>query len=182
MRASQFASPMSLEAAVEYRMIMEVRWQREMVVTNGCFDLLHRGHIAGLEQARELGVALFVLMNSDASVRLLKGNDRPIVPETDRAAMVAALRCVDGVVLFDGEHCGRELAALHPNVYAKSAEYEGSQHPAEAKALEIVGATTVWLQRRGDWSTTNVIGRILEAARTPDHFEVPKTDPNWGLA
>lgn len=173
-----YSCVMSLERATYFR---EQSWGRHpVVVTNGCFDLLHRGHIAGLEQARELGVALIVLMNSDASVRALKGEGRPIVPESDRGAMVAALRCVDGVVLFDGEHCGRELAALHPDIYAKSAEYEGNQHPAEAKALELAGAITVWLQRRGDWSTTKVIARILEAA--DGHFEVPKTDPNWGIA
>ncbi|MBT4815293.1 MAG: adenylyltransferase/cytidyltransferase family protein [Lentisphaerae bacterium] len=154
MRPSKFANLMSLEKAVQYRERLGNRWRKPIVVTNGCFDLLHRGHIAGLERARELGVALFVLINSDASVRALKGETRPIVPESDRAAMVAALRCVDGVVLFEGEHCGEELAALHPDVYAKSAEYRDCQHAAEAAALELVGATTVWLQRRGDWSTT----------------------------
>src|SRR5215471_13517002 len=91
---------LSLEEAVQ-RFGRESRNGRRVVFTNGCFDLLHPGHIQALEQARALGEALVVGINSDASVRQLKGPGRPVLPELERAELLAALECVDGVVIFD---------------------------------------------------------------------------------
>ncbi|MDP3183174.1 MAG: adenylyltransferase/cytidyltransferase family protein, partial [Desulfobaccales bacterium] len=98
---------------------------KKVVFTNGCFDLLHLGHVRYLEQARSLGDALLVGVNTDASVeRLDKGQGRPITPENDRAAVVAALACVDQVVLF-GEDTPLELiTALQPDILVKGGDYQ----------------------------------------------------------
>src|SRR5690349_24225226 len=89
---------------------------KKLVVTNGCFDLLHVGHVRYLEAARALGDALAVAVNSDASVRRLKGPDRPIVPEQDRAEIVAGLRAVDLVVIFDDDTATQLVGAVQPAV------------------------------------------------------------------
>lgn len=128
-----------------------------LAVTNGCFDVLHAGHTESLHAARNEADALLVLLNSDASVRALKGPTRPIHGEMARALVLASLRCVDAVVIFDGADCGAELAALEPDVYAKSAEYRGRQNEAEAAALAACGAQVVWLPRDGRYSTSAVV-------------------------
>ena len=96
---------------------------RKLVVTNGCFDLMHRGHASYLIEAAKLGDELLVLINSDASVRAIKGETRPVVSEKDRAYMLAALESVSRVVIFDDARCDKELAALKPDVYAKAGDY-----------------------------------------------------------
>jgi D-beta-D-heptose 7-phosphate kinase/D-beta-D-heptose 1-phosphate adenosyltransferase len=88
---------------------------RRVVFTNGCFDLLHPGHVRSLEHARSLGDALIVGLNSDASVKQLKGEGRPVIPEHERAEILAALECVDGVVIFDDLTPQRVIAALRPD-------------------------------------------------------------------
>ena len=94
-----------------------------VVLTNGCFDLLHVGHVRYLQAARRLGDFLVVGLNSDASVRALKGPARPIVPAAERAEVVAALGCVDAVVIFDAATAEPLVAALRPEVYVKGADY-----------------------------------------------------------
>jgi rfaE bifunctional protein nucleotidyltransferase chain/domain len=96
---------------------------RKLVVTNGCFDLLHRGHVVYLEGARALGDALLVGVNSDASVRGLKGPDRPVNSEADRAAVLAALQSVDGVCIFTDPTAMRFLSTVKPDIYAKGGDY-----------------------------------------------------------
>ena len=96
---------------------------QQIAMTNGCFDLLHPGHVASLEQARAQGDCLVVGLNSDAGVRKLKGPDRPIVEERDRAAMLAALQCVDYVVLFDDASVSGLVQRVLPDVLVKSAQY-----------------------------------------------------------
>ena len=97
---------------------------KTVVFTNGCFDLLHVGHVTYLEQAATLGDVLVVAVNSDASVRRLgKGPDRPIVPEADRAAMLAALACVDHVLIFEQATPHRLLEAIHPDVLVKGGDW-----------------------------------------------------------
>src|SRR5690348_9449394 len=96
---------------------------RTVVWTNGCFDLLHVGHLRNLQAARALGDALVVGINDDASVRRLKGPGRPIVPAAERAEMVAALACVDAVVLFGEDTPETALARLRPDVHCKGADY-----------------------------------------------------------
>jgi rfaE bifunctional protein nucleotidyltransferase chain/domain len=96
---------------------------KRLVVTNGCFDLLHAGHVSFLAEARTLGDALLVGLNSDLSTRALKGPERPLAPEHDRATVLLALRSVDAVVIFDETTAGLLLAELQPSVYAKGGDY-----------------------------------------------------------
>src|SRR5574342_25459 len=95
---------------------------RRVVFTNGCFDLLHRGHIRYLEQARSLGELLVVAVNSDASVRQLKGKSRPVVPQAERAEVLAALAAVDLVLIFDELDPARVMRAVRPDVLVKGGE------------------------------------------------------------
>jgi D-beta-D-heptose 7-phosphate kinase/D-beta-D-heptose 1-phosphate adenosyltransferase len=109
---------------------------RKVVFTNGCFDLLHVGHVTYLADAAAMGDVLVVGVNSDASVRSLKGPGRPVISETDRAAMLAALACVDAVVVFDDATPHRLLEALRPNVLVKGGTYA----PHEVVGREVVEA------------------------------------------
>jgi len=98
------------------------------VFTNGCFDLLHLGHVAYLRAARDLGDFLIVALNSDASTRRIKGPLRPLVAESERAEILAALSCVDYVTIFDDNTAERAVAALRPAVYVKGGDYAGGEH------------------------------------------------------
>ena len=104
---------------------------RKIVFTNGCFDLLHRGHVACLEAARQCGDILIVGVNSDASVRRLKGTGRPVVAEPDRAYLLSALKCVDYVVIFEEDTPYQLLQEIRPDILVKGGDYE---------AADIVGA------------------------------------------
>ena len=102
------------------------QWQNKgeiVVFTNGCFDILHRGHITYLQEAAQLGDHLIIGLNSDASVKRLKGETRPIVSEEDRAALLSALQCIDGVVLFEEDTPAELLAYLRPNTLVKGGDY-----------------------------------------------------------
>ena len=137
---------------------------KKLVVTNGCFDIMHRGHAAYLREARMQGDALLVLINSDASVKLLKGEKRPVVSEKDRAYMLCALASVDRVAVFPGLRCDRELAAIVPDVYVKGGDYTiDSINPDERRALESVGAKIVFKPFVPGFSTSTLIRRILNA-------------------
>ena len=96
---------------------------KKVVLANGCFDILHVGHLRYLQEARQLGDILVVAINSDASVRKIKGHGRPILTQTERIALVSALRCVDYVVVFDEPDVSRVLAELEPAVHAKGTDY-----------------------------------------------------------
>lgn len=96
---------------------------RKMVFTNGCFDVLHLGHVRYLQQARQLGDALVIALNSDESVRALKGETRPINSQSDRAEILSALTCVDYVTIFTGEDVRPLLREIRPQVYAKGGDY-----------------------------------------------------------
>ena len=135
-----------------------------LVFSNGCFDLLHRGHVECLRRARELGDALLVAVNSDASVRRLgKGPGRPLVGERARAEVVAALECVDLVTLF-GEDTPRELvAALQPDVLVKGGDYD-EDAVAGAREVRAQGGRVVVVPLLPGHSTSRLVARI-EAAR-----------------
>lgn len=115
---------------------------RMLVLANGCFDPLHVGHVRYLEDARTHGDFLVVALNNDESTRRLKGNDRPIVPELDRATLLAALRCVDAVLLFGTDNVEEILASLRPAVHAKGTDYTEATVP-EADAARRLGIRTV---------------------------------------
>lgn len=104
---------------------------KQLVVTNGCFDLLHLGHVTYLENARNQGDALMIGLNSDASVRQLKGPARPVVPEQDRAGVLAALGSVDGVCIFEDLRATRFLDVVQPDIYVKGGDYTVDQLPRE---------------------------------------------------
>ncbi|WP_435768326.1 PfkB family carbohydrate kinase [Nocardioides sp. SYSU DS0651] len=133
-----------------------------VVATGGCFDLLHAGHVATLRAARALGDCLVVLVNSDASVRRLKGPSRPVVPEADRVQVLAALDCVDAVVLFDDDTPIPTLEELQPAVWAKGGDYSGTALP-EAPVLERWGGVAVVLPYLEGRSTTGIVSRVAAA-------------------
>ncbi len=147
------------------------RWVRKMqsqglkvVFTNGCFDLLHPGHVAYLEQARSLGAALVVGVNTDASVRRLdKGGGRPVNPEQDRARVLAALACVECVVLFDEDTPLELITDLQPDVLVKGGDYR----PEEIAGREVVlgrGGRVLALPFVPGYSTTELLKRIRQTS------------------
>ena len=151
----------SLAGACQWRQALRgVDERAALVATNGCFDILHRGHVETLFAARRLGEALCVLVNSDASVQALKGPGRPRNRAADRAYVLAALRCVDCVVIFDGLRCADGLRSLAPDIYAKSEEYREKQDPLEAAALDACGARVEWLPMIGDYSSSSYLGGV----------------------
>lgn len=153
---------LSLEEAVEWKKSLNASGKK-LVVTNGCFDIMHRGHASYLEGARKLGDALLVLLNSDASVRALKGDSRPVVCEEDRAFMLNSLRCVDRAVIFDSQRCDRELAALAPDIYVKAGDYTvETLDPTERKALLDSGTEIVFMPFVPGLSTSSIIDKIKQ--------------------
>ena len=139
---------------------------RRVVFTNGCFDLLHPGHIGSLEQARALGDALIVGLNSDASVRQLKGAGRPILLERERAEILASLECVDAVVIFDALTPREVIARLLPDILVKGGDWASDQivgrEEVEAALGRVVSIPVV-----AGYSTTEILRKIREGASTP---------------
>jgi rfaE bifunctional protein nucleotidyltransferase chain/domain len=149
--------------------LIEVREAGGRVVfTNGCFDLLHPGHVSYLRAARSLGDALVVGLNSDASVGRLKGPSRPIVPEEDRAAVLGALEPVDAVIVFNEDTPVRLLRELKPAVYVKGGDYQIEDLP-EAKVAAEIGSEVKILSFEPGYSTTALIEKIrsLHAPEAP---------------
>jgi rfaE bifunctional protein nucleotidyltransferase chain/domain len=131
---------------------------KKLVFTNGCFDLLHVGHVRYLQAARALGDALLVAVNGDESVRALKGPTRPINSEEDRAEVLAALGCVDYVTIFHTERVTDVVRIIRPQVYAKGGDYTvASLDPGERAALEAAGAEIRILALVPGKSTTGII-------------------------
>jgi rfaE bifunctional protein nucleotidyltransferase chain/domain len=153
---------MSLEQAVAWR--HELRRQgRRLAATNGCFDLLHRGHASYLNEARSCGDALLVAINSDASVRALKGPTRPLVTEQDRAYLLAALECVDAVVIFDSPRATELFRQLPPDVYVKGGDYtEETLDRDEYAVLKAAGAEFRFIRFINGLSTTNLVKKIQQ--------------------
>lgn len=135
---------------------------RRIVLTNGAFDLLHVGHVRALEEAATLGGVLVVAVNSDDSVRAAKGPGRPVVPERERAEVVAALACVDHVVLFADATVDRLLEALRPHVHAKGRDYTPDTVPERATA-ERLGIETAIVGDPKDHSSSALVGRASGA-------------------
>jgi rfaE bifunctional protein nucleotidyltransferase chain/domain len=133
-----------------------------LVLTNGCFDLLHVGHVRYLQAARRLGDLLAVGVNSDASVRALKGPARPLVPAAERAEVLAALACVDAVVVFDALTAEPLAAALQPEVYVKGQDYTEATLP-EARVVRQYGGTVALLPTVPGASTTALVERAVSA-------------------
>jgi D-beta-D-heptose 7-phosphate kinase/D-beta-D-heptose 1-phosphate adenosyltransferase len=137
---------------------------KRFVFTNGCFDLLHRGHVEILKAAKDLGDLLCVGVNSDQSIRRLKGPRRPIVPEADRAAVVAALESVDFVTIFDEDTPRSVIARLRPDVLVKGADY-GIDEIVGRSEVEEAGGIVVRIPLYGGLSTENLLKEIARRYR-----------------
>jgi len=156
---ADFAAPLfDLEAAVRWREELRARG-RTVVFTNGVFDIVHAGHVAYLAWARAQGAALVVGLNTDASVRALKGPERPIVPFADRAAVVGGLRSVDAVVGFAERTPEALLDQVRPDVHVKSAQYRVEDLPERVVVLAHGGEIRLAPHAAGK-STTDIVAEI----------------------
>ncbi|MBI4637825.1 MAG: adenylyltransferase/cytidyltransferase family protein [Candidatus Rokubacteria bacterium] len=138
--------------------------RKRIVLANGCFDLLHVGHIRYLRAARQLGDVLFVGVNSDAAVARLKGPGRPLMPAAERAEILSALRDVDHVVVFDDDTADRLAASIRPDVHAKGTDYTAASVP-ERVIVEALGGEVVIAGDPKDHSTRDLIRLIVERFR-----------------
>ena len=137
----------------------------KLVLTNGCFDLLHAGHHYFLREAARLGDVLWVALNGDRSIRLLKGAGRPIQPEEERASALASLCCVGGVITFQGKRLVEEISVLTPDVYVKGGDYDlGTINVEERAALNAVNAEIRFLPILEGFSTTSLVDRLKQSA------------------
>jgi rfaE bifunctional protein nucleotidyltransferase chain/domain len=147
--------PMAAQLAATYR-----EHRKKVVLTNGCFDLMHVGHVRLLEAARSMGNVLIVGVNTDCSVRRRKGPSRPVVCEEERAEMLAALRYVDHVVLFDEDTADALVREIVPDIYVKGGDYQ-QENLIEASTAKQLGGQAVILPYTPDRSTT----RLLQSVR-----------------
>src|SRR5690242_11856056 len=143
------------------------QWRREgktVVFTNGCYDLLHPGHIRLLEQARSMGDILILALNTDDSVRRLKGPTRPLMSEQDRADMALELECVDAVTLFNEDTPRELIAAVLPDILIKGADW--AHFIAGREEVEAAGGKVMALALEPGYSTTGMVEEILRRAAT----------------
>lgn len=134
---------------------------KKLAVTNGCFDILHLGHVTYLENARNFGDALLIGVNSDAAVRGLKGPTRPVNSETDRASVLAALQSVDGVCIFADTTATKFLAAVQPDLYIKGGDYTlETLNQDERRAVEAAGGKIILVPFVPGKSTTALLEKI----------------------
>jgi len=152
------SSILTLEEAI-LRFGREKRNGRRVVFTNGCFELLHPGHIRLLQQARALGDVLIVALNSDASVRQLKGAGRPVIPERERAEILAALECVDAVVIFDAPTPRKIIAGLLPDVLVKGDDWPLDKIVGRGE-VEAAGGKVERVRVLPGYSTTAILQKI----------------------
>jgi D-beta-D-heptose 7-phosphate kinase / D-beta-D-heptose 1-phosphate adenosyltransferase len=154
--------------AVAMRVEQHRRDGRRVVFTNGCFDILHRGHVTFLNRAKELGDVLVVGVNTDSGVRRLKGPGRPVNALEDRMEVLAALSCIDHLVPFDEDTPTEVIRAVRPDVFVKGGDYTEAELP-EAPVVRELGGVVHILPYVDDRSTTGIIDRI----RRPDAVATP---------
>lgn len=150
------------------------RWRRDaktVVLTNGCYDILHPGHIRLLERARSLGDILILALNTDASVARLKGPSRPLLPEEDRAAMGCALESVDAVVFFDEDTPRELIAEVLPDILIKGADW--AHFIAGREEVEAAGGKVMALALEPGFSTTNIEKELLARLPQPEAASLP---------
>jgi D-glycero-beta-D-manno-heptose 1-phosphate adenylyltransferase len=155
---------LSLEEAI-LRFDPQKRNGRRVVFTNGCFDLLHPGHIRTLEQARSFGEVLIVAINSDLSVRELKGDGRPVIPERERAEILAALESVDAVIIFDELTPREVIARLLPDVLVKGGDWPGDQIVGREE-VEAAGGRVVSVPVVPGYSTSTILKQIRQGPQS----------------
>jgi D-glycero-beta-D-manno-heptose 1-phosphate adenylyltransferase len=150
----------SWERLVSWRELFRASGKK-LVVTNGCFDLLHAGHVTYLETARNLGDALLIGLNGDESVRQLKGDGRPVNPEQDRAAVLAALESVTGVCIFVDRSANEFLSICQPDIYVKGGDYTVDTIPQdERRTVEQAGGVIRFVSFVPGRSTTTLLKKI----------------------
>jgi D-glycero-beta-D-manno-heptose 1-phosphate adenylyltransferase len=138
--------------------------RRRVVLANGCFDVVHGGHVSYLEDARSCGDVLVVGLNSDASVRALKGENRPICDESERLAVLESLKCVDHVIVFGEETCENLLRTLRPDVHAKGTDYTADNVPERVVSDEL-GIETVITGNPKENATKTMIKKMQTSER-----------------
>jgi len=155
-----------MKKIVDLHALVEIRERakregKKVIFTNGCFDILHRGHIEYLEEAKKLGDILIVGLNSDESVKKIKGDKRPIVPEDDRAFVLSALGCVDYVCIFDQETPEELIKNLVPDVLVKGGDWEKGNVVGK-EIVEESGGEVFTIQEIEGKSTKKIIQTIIE--------------------
>jgi rfaE bifunctional protein nucleotidyltransferase chain/domain len=171
---SGMGAVLSNERLIELRGQWRARGQR-VVFTNGCFDLLHPGHVRLLERARDHGDVLVVAINGDASVARIKGPERPILPETERAATLAALAAVDAVTVFTEDTPCALLEKLLPDVLVKGADW--NHLIVGREIVEQAGGTVLALPFEPGYSSTDIVKSILEQGTEPEKEPGQENDP-----
>jgi len=155
----------SKKLITQHEALEKVRaWQaagKKVVFSNGCFDILHAGHVEYLTEARKLGDVLLIGLNSDASVRRLKGPNRPVCTETDRAIVLSALRMIDAVTLFDEETPEKLINTLLPDILVKGADWD-IEHIAGARTILANGGKVLTLPLLEGRSTSGIIEKIIQ--------------------
>lgn len=137
---------------------------RHIVSTSGCFDILHAGHVTYLEEARNKGDVLVVLLNSDSSVRKLKGETRPIVPQEERAIVLAGLACVDYICIFSEKTPCSIIDVIQPDIVVKGGDYDGKWIP-EMDSVASYGGRVEYVSLVNGCSTTNIVKKIENLVR-----------------
>ncbi len=140
--------------------------KHSVVLTNGVFDLLHPGHLRYLQAARAEGDALIVAINSDRSVRAIKGPSRPITPEEERAEILDALACIDAVVVFDEETPAEIIKAVQPEILVKGADWAPDRIVGR-DTVEARGGRVILMPLEHGWSTTSIVERISSSPKQP---------------
>lgn len=135
---------------------------KKVVLTNGCFDILHIGHVRYLKNAKKIGNILVVGVNGDESTRIIKGQGRPIIPEQERAEILSALECVDYVIIFQETRPENLIRQLRPAVHVKGSNYTAGRL-LESKLVKSIGGRTVILKGASGKSTRSIIKKILKA-------------------
>ena len=160
------ATKIPVKISYSFEEICKIRLEREqqgksIVLTNGCFDLVHAGHIYSLEKAAALGDELWVALNSDASVRKIKGINRPIYSQNERAYLLGALEAVNLTFFFDSTNLAQEIKRLRPDFYAKSGDYSlDNLNPEEHKALEEANTKICFVPFLEGFSTSRTVESI----------------------
>ena len=150
-----------IDALVKFRQKAKIEGKR-VVFTNGCFDILHRGHVELLERAKRLGDIMIVALNSDSSVKKIKGEKRPILDEEDRAYIVASLKCVDAVCLFDEETPVEIIDKLKPDILVKGGDYKIDEIVGR-ESVHNVGGEVVTIPLIEGKSTKGIIEKIIKS-------------------
>jgi D-glycero-beta-D-manno-heptose 1-phosphate adenylyltransferase len=150
----------TLDEALIWRKELK-KCNKKLVVTNGCFDIVHRGHLSYLIKSRQEGDVLLLAVNSDNSVRVNKGPSRPVISESDRTFILSCFPFIDAIVLFDTPRCDEILERIQPDIYVKGADYDlNTMDQEERKILESVGSEIRFISFVDGYSSTNIINKM----------------------